>query len=626
MRWAAAALVVIPVLAFDPWGWASFGPVKWGLASSTALLLVTFVAMRGRVTVHRTSAAGWGLFLLWGVVVAALAVDPVHTWIGTPDRHLGWVAWVLFAVAYIAGQQMERGESVVAVLRAASVALAGTGVYVLLELVDLAPVELAATASRAGGPFGSAAYLGAACALLLPIVVGHAADPVDTVRWRWVAGVAGAVGAVAALAAQTRAGWVGLAAAAVVAAPAVAGWLRRHLAVAAGIAVAAVLALALTPAGSRVASAFDFADGAARGRIDEWQVGLAVLGNHPVTGVGFEGYRIAFSEGVDADYEQRYGREVMPDRAHNGALDVGVTTGLPGVVLYVGAALWLGAVSIAGIRTGRPWIVGVGAGVVGYLVQQQFLFPLAELDLVFWLFAGMLVGTVVPTVTIVRVPAAVWIGAAVLAGSALVAGVLDVAADHAAAGALDDSSRGAHAAALGDAERAVGLRPDSIRYRVLAAGVAAAAGTPDGYATAVHQLERGLDVSPRDPILLAERASARLSLARATRDGSELRRAIEEWEALLAVDPFHARYWLEAGIGYRIAGDDDAAADAWVRAADLAPRSPAPHANLALLSLELGRADEAAAALAALAAIDPADPRLPELQRRLEALVDAEKP
>ncbi len=62
------------------------------------------------------------------------------------------------------------------------------------------------------------------------------------------------------------------------------------------------------------------------------------------------------------------------------------------------------------------------------------------------------------------------------------------------------------------------------------------------------------------------------------------------------------------------------AEQSWRQAAALAPRSPAPWANLAALHLELGDAAAAAAAIAELRMVDPDDPALGTLDRRLAAL------
>jgi O-antigen ligase len=616
--WASALVVVGCVAAFDPWGWASFGPVKWAIATAAGFGAVAALLWRRRIALHTTSAVAWSLFLGWGVVVSLAAVDPLSSWLGTPDRHLGLAAYLLFGLLFATGQAMTGRVDVMMVLRAAVVALAAAGVYTLLELAGVAPVDVAVDSGRAGGPFGSAAYLGAACALLLPVAVGAAVDGLGSSRWRWAAVGAASLGGVAAVSAQTRAAWVGLAAAALVAIPVARPWLaRRPWAVAAGVAVL-VLVVVVTPMGDRLRGVVDLEDGTARGRIDEWQVGFAVLWAHPVLGTGFEGYRIAFPGEVDAEYERRYTRETIPDRAHNGALDVGVATGLVGMAAYLAAAGWLVVRAWRGLRSGTAWLAGVAAGIVGYLVQQQFLFPLAEVDPVFWVLAGLLVAaTTVGGSRERRVPRLASLVALGLAAAALVAGGLDVAADHQARAALGASAAGRHDEALATADRAVALRPDSFRYRFLAASVAAAPGTAEGLRDALGRLDRALDLSPSDPALLSRHATYRLDLAHSAQDAGELVAAIAEWEALVAADPNNAGHHLQLGVALVVTGDAGRAEQEWLVAADLAPASAAPLTNLAMLYLDEGDVAAASDMIERARLVDPSSPVIATLDERL---------
>jgi len=600
-RWrvgAASLLIVGTVVAVDPGGWFPFGPLRWMVVSTSLLLLAAATLRRPVLQIHRESAAGWLVFLTLGVVSSLVALDPLYTWLGTPDRHMGMVTATLFAVAFFAGQNLTGDRAERGLLQAASAALLIIGVYTALEVIDLAPVDQATPSGRPGGPFGSAAYLGAACALLIPIGVAAAADGLGSAKWRYVAIGGALLGGFAALASQTRAGWVGLAAAIAISLPALSGWIRRNgIIVVTGV-VALVLAAMVTPIGSRAIGAFDFSDGTARGRLDEWQVGAAVVVNHPVTGVGFEGYRIAFSEGVDADYERRYTRVTMPDRAHSGPLDVGATTGLLGMVIYLAAVGFLARRAWRAVGTRRARLGGVAAGVVGYLAQQLFLFPLAEIDPLFWLFAGVLVAaTSQRAAARVRPARWLWPVTAALAVAALVIGALDVAADRRLALAGDLADRGEVDQAYEATLDAAALRPDSIRYHFAAAAAAGSGGSPEWLDRALVKMHDALEVSPGDPILRAEHASFLLRLAQALQDGGLLADATDEWEALVEDDPFHARYRLELGNSYALGGNSALAEAQWLITADLAPRSTAPFTNLAILYIEEGRLDAARSAL-----------------------------
>jgi O-antigen ligase len=612
------ALIVASAVAVDPWGWAPYGPLRWTVIS-TGTLVVAAIALRLRaIEVHKPSALGWLAFLFWAGLASVVALDPLYTWIGTPDRHLGFVTVALFALMFLAGQQLSPPAAVTGLLRAAAVALGAIGLYTLLELFDLAPVDLATASGRPGGPYGSAAYLGAACALLIPITLGAGVAERDSARWRYFAYGAAGLGVVAALASQTRAGWVGLTVAAVATLAVQGRWLQRNWpALATALALLVIVAV-ISPVGSRVVSAFDFGEGTARGRLDEWQVGAAVAVKHPITGVGLEGYRVAFAEGVDAEYERRYTRQTMPDRAHNGPLDVAVTTGLPGMALYLTAAGFLLLRAARALLSGKPALIGLGAGVIAYLAQQWFLFPIAEVDPLFWLFAGVLVAaTSIGRPTRLAAPRWVWAAVLTLASAVLLAGSLDVVADHHVSEAVELLTAGETADALRSADLAAAIRPDSIRYHVIAASVAAGPRSFDGYTWAVERLDAALDLSPGDPILRAERATFSLRLAQAARDVTALEASIAEWEALVADDPVHARYRLELGNGYAIAGNDAAAEEQWVRAADLAPNSTTPLTNLATLYINNGRHEAAADMLSRARVIDPTSPVIEQLSEQI---------
>jgi O-antigen ligase/Flp pilus assembly protein TadD len=618
MTWMLAVLIVALPLALVPAGFAPFGPLKWLIVSTLGFSVASALLFARETRGNRRWTAGWLGFLLWGVLASLFAVDPIYTWIGTPDRHLGLVAWVLFAIFFLAGFLTHDRRRVL--LNAAVIAMLGIGGYVLLELFGIEPVEVAVTSGRPGGPFGSPAYLGAACSLVLPIVIGVAVDPVGSRRWRVVAWISTALGVMAVLSAQSRAAWAGLVAAMVVAAPALVRWVREHRALVAGAGVALVLVAVVSPIGSRLVSAVDLESGGARGRIDEWRVGTAVLLKHPVAGLGFEGYRIGFAEGVDAAYEQRYGRAFTPDRAHNGALDVGLTAGIPGIAAYVAAAVSLLVAAVRAVRTRKPWLVGLGAGVAGYLAQQQFLFPLVEVDPLFWVFAGVLVAATGGEGRRWSTPPGVWLLPVVLSAAALAAGVLDVGADLATRSALEADQAARRSTALAEIDRAVDLRPDSIRYGFVAASIAARPHTPSGYRLALARIDDALEISPSDPILLAASAGYRLDLAVAERDVRELAAATAALEALVARDPHHAQYRLDLGVGYAVAGRLADAEREWQRAADLSPAGTGPWLNLASLYLDAGRADDAARAIDELRRLDPPSAELRELETRLDTI------
>ncbi|HUF96849.1 MAG TPA: hypothetical protein VMM60_01895, partial [Ilumatobacter sp.] len=277
----------------------------------------------------------------------------------------------------------------------------------------------------------------------------------------------------------------------------------------------------------------------------------------------------ALADGVSAAYERDYGRAVTPDRAHNVLVDVAVSGGLLALVAYIavlalvlwGAWRWL--------RDRGPIEVGIAAAVIAYAAQQMFLFPVAVIDPIWWALAGVIVARPTrglvetssgwPRSRFVRVPQVVAVSLALLIGAV---GVLGVAADRLAKSAVNGSAE--------SAERAVTLRPDVVRYRLLAASAATRTPTIVGIEAALAHTEAALDVSPNDPIVLLADADYAFMLARSTGEPADVEAALTRWSELAADVNC---YRCHLGLGYAAALADDAptARRGFGRAVELAP-------------------------------------------------------
>jgi hypothetical protein len=364
--------------------------------------------------------------------------------------------------------------------------------------------------------------------------------------------------------------------------------------------VLAVVVAGLAGVAHRAGDALTDRDGGARGRLDEWRVAVRVVADHPVLGTGPEGYRLAFGTAVDDAYERAHGRAELPDRAHDALLDVAATTGVVGLVAYLAVLATTGAAVLRALRR-DPWLVGIAAGLVAYVGQSLFLFPLAEVDPVAWLLAGVLVARVATTRE-VRTPLVVPAVAAGLAVVALVGGGLDVAADR--------------LARSDDPTRAADLRPDQLRYHLVAARAEEANGSSLALDRALAQLDDALDVSPLDPVVRGERSRLLLDRARRSGEARHARVARRALEDLARDDPRNAVVLLRLGVARAAVGDDVGAERAWLRAEHLAPRSAAASTDLALAYERLGRTADARAAARRALAREPDGP----LTGRLRAL------
>ena len=577
-----AAIVAVGLVAWavavDPWGFRPFATLRWPVLAATVLVAAA-VGWRVRPPLPATIRV-LGLALLgWLTLAAAVGLDPLQAWLGHPQRHLGIVGWVVLVLAFRVGTVLHQPRPLRTLGRGAIVSLAALGAGAVLDLVgwSVAPAATAAFGSRAGGLLGQPAYLGAAGVLLVPVVLGAAGR--ERGAWRAVGFGAAAVGVVAVVASQTRGAWLGLLVAAAVGGPAIARRLgsRRSAVVAAGVFVALGVLAVATPLGARALGAVDLDGGSARGRLDEWRVAAAVVAEHPVVGVGPEGYRVAVTGHLDEGYSIRYGREVYVDRAHDGVLDVAVAGGLPAAALYVAL---VGVALVAAMRVRRDAnlvVVGAAAAVAGYAAQQLVLFPIAEVDPVAWLLAGVVVaaarpGTVVAPDRAREWPARVVSGAALVgAALVLVLGGLDVVADRHLATAAGEQERGDHLAALAAADAATGLRPDSIDTWLVAADVAAAGDSLLDIDAALDRLDVALGRSPLDPALADRREQLLVERAQRSQLPADLDAAQDAVTARLAVDPANASHHRRRGLVLLARGDATGAAASFERALQLDP-------------------------------------------------------
>lgn len=587
-----AVTLVVATAAFDPWGFRPFTTIRWPLVA-IGVVVATALVWPQRARLPRWLWLTGLAFLGWLTLAALVGVDPVTAWLGHPQRHLGLVTWVVCLLGFRLGTALsgDRIHRVLGVGALVGAALLGLGA--LVDLVGWHPAGVNFPGTRVGGFTGLPALLGAAGVLLVPLAFGAAAQVAP--RWRRLGQAAAVLGLVAVVASQTRGAWIGLLVAAVVAWPVLGPRSRstQGLAVA-GLGVLVVVAV-LTPVGGRVVSLFDLNDGTSKGRVSEWHLATGVVADHPLVGVGPEGYRIVVPGHIDDGYTRSYGREVIVDRAHNGVLDLVVVGGVPAGALLVvlvggvGITLWRGRGAVT------PFVAGATAATFGYLAQQLFLFPLAEVEPLAWIIAGVAwVGARSVTTTgagsagasgatgddaaeaaapEVAAPGLRGVRTVLVVGAlaVLVIGGLDVVADRRLAAAGQALTHGDQRRALVLADAATTLRPDSIDAWYVAAEVAASGPSLVDLDDGLDRVESGLAVSARDPALLD--LHERLLTERALR--SELpddrARALAAVDRRLVDDPSNPAHSRHQGLLLVAEGSDGAARLALARALSLDP-------------------------------------------------------
>jgi O-antigen ligase len=556
-KFLVGLLPVVFVASVDPSGWSPFGPLRWAL-------VLTFTLALGAAFAHRWTLAsipkplrlvGLG-FLGWMTLATVLSADRWPAWFGTAERHLGLFTWVLFALAMLSGAAFVDDDRRT-LAWGCVVAAYLLGAYVLWERVFGPPIALAKGASnRVDGPFGSAVFLAAACLLLAPISFGLARE---SRAWkRCVATGGGVLALFAMVASGSRGPLVALLGVGVLI---VLSRGRRAVVVLIPLGLVLVVASAMINR-----AAFERSESAARA--DEWRIGSRAVEQRPLLGVGPEGYRLVFPRLVDDAYVTQYGRAEITDRAHSAPLDVAIIGGLPAGLLYVALLVLIGRRSWRVLRSDSGVLGGLAAGVVAYGVQSLVLFPLADLDPLWWLMIGSLMVeeriAIKHHVAKVMAPALAF---CTLVGATI--GVLDVAADRASKRALSARMKLDPVGAAGAAHAATRARPDSVRYRVVAARALTTADEVAPLQAALDELRVADRLSPLDPAVIEERARVTAHLAVRTGDATDLTSARVAVDAFVQADPRNPRAWQSLADVARRQGDMAAANSAVARAEEL---------------------------------------------------------
>ena len=302
------------------------GPVRWTVDACCSWVSAVCLLLDPCDSSGVERSGGWVRRRLGGVVWAGCCVaflagagaDSLHAWIGTPDRRLGWLAWLHVppAVRVRAGGRRRRATggsccgapSIAAGVARRVVRVRAGGLVTDRRDVRRASRRRSVRATR----------------------VRRRGRGVARRRWRWGSRLTAPVRACGG--ASVRSARLGVGGRVVLSADAWGVDRRRGRARPAresaqcGCAQALARDRARGRRGRRVvrghaarwaghATRFDLGHGTTRGRFDDWAVGARVVENHPVSGRRPRGLSCRVPASRLRELLQRYGTEVIPDRA-----------------------------------------------------------------------------------------------------------------------------------------------------------------------------------------------------------------------------------------------------------------------------------------------------------------------
>ena len=342
----ACVILAILILAMDASLLNVFDLAKAGYSHAVAWVLLgvlVMIAAADGVRIPR-SPLFLAFYVLIGVEVLATvtATNGYVALYGEVGRYLGLTTHLvlaLTAVAIAVGLDYPRRASWLAwTLAAASLVSAG---YAALQAIGADPIKWVDRDSRLRpfGTFGNPDFYGQF--LATAIVAGGAialfAGP-GSRRTRWAAAALALISGVLLVLTTTRGGVLGVVAGAIVLGVV---WLRRAGATRTalsrlgfatlGLAAALVIVVFTTQLGDRLVAATNIEN--VQDRVLIYTAGTRIFLDHPVLGVGFENFAVAYPKYAEA---AGINRNRTQTSAHNWIIHLAATTGVVGLVATAG--------------------------------------------------------------------------------------------------------------------------------------------------------------------------------------------------------------------------------------------------------------------------------------------------
>jgi O-antigen ligase len=370
------------------WGIGRLGTGRLGIGESGS-------GERGsRFTFHvaRLTILDWGVLAL--VVIGALSLLwAEHGRVAAREFRTVVLGAAVF-YGLLRAMVRQRRE----VWRVADAWVLGGALIALVGVVQWALGENVITAEgvwRVRGFYGSpnnlALYLGRVFPLGVAIAAFASSSWGTGRRRRWACGLAALLMAAALFLTYSRGAWVVGVPASLLFLAAMRG--RRAFAIALGVVVVVAVVLFVIVGAGRLTSLLDTSEGTTFFRLQLWQSSLAMIGDHPLLGVGLDNFLY--------QYRSHY---VLPtaweefdlSHPHNLVFDFWLRLGLPGLVVLVGllvAFFWKGLRAYRRLPEGyeRLLVLGLMGGMVNFvahgLVDNAFF--LVDLAFAFVIALGL---------------------------------------------------------------------------------------------------------------------------------------------------------------------------------------------------------------------------------------------
>jgi O-antigen ligase/tetratricopeptide (TPR) repeat protein len=351
------------------------------------------------------------LWLIFGGVSLFFSINPANSYYGLSDRQQGYrslvfYVWFFFLMVYNLATAFDFKKRLNHLVWAVIISASVSSLYGLLQIMGIDFLywsEAPAVTHRITSTLGQPNLLGSYLLLVIPFSL--LAMFYFTAVWKKILLLLLSIIQILCLIfTSSRAAWLGMLVVFIL----FCFWLwRKYLKkmsrvirvriLLAFLGVVVLVGMAFSRSGyllNRMRTIADIRHGSIGARMYFWEGSWKSFQEKPLLGYGLENQ----SEEITKYYEPNWATvgtvNATTNRAHNIILDMLLTSGLVGLVLYIGLLVWAFRLVKKNIRQGGEsgiWSQAICWGLIGYLISLLFGFEIVTTAVYFWLFLAIIV-------------------------------------------------------------------------------------------------------------------------------------------------------------------------------------------------------------------------------------------
>ncbi|MDI6751843.1 MAG: tetratricopeptide repeat protein [bacterium] len=346
--------------------------------------------------------------------------------------------------------------------------------------------------------------------------------------------------------------------------------------------------------------------GTALERLYLWQAGIRTTLAYPLFGCGIEAMRLAYPKYEPKELEVVGGHNVKADRSHNETIDMGVTRGITGLLIYLWFWLALGWVILKIRKKDKLMAGGLGAGFLAYFLQGQFNFSMVSYTTTFWTLLGLSAVLLIKEdrakIQRVSIGSRRWMGLGVVSVF-IILGLISIipiyTADTHFKKAISAKESGQFDNAILYSERAISYHPKEVYYyetlceslfmKAQSSSVQSQRKWADKCFTAAH---KALSITPTNGFFYNLLGGLHTILY-LSGDEKEAELAIKEYRYALELMPIFTEAYLNLAVLYKKQGKIDEVIDCYQKIIDINPNHTFSLISLGDIYLSLQRPNDA---------------------------------